>query len=93
MAKRPYDLRHANASLQLQAGLDPAEIAKRMGHSIRVLLSTYAHWVDNGRDAANAKMDAVWGRSSGSSIKALTSVNTLEIHGPATGQDDENAAA
>ncbi|GAA5058479.1 integrase [Thermocatellispora tengchongensis] len=93
VAKRPYDLRHANASLQLQAGLDPAEIAKRLGHSIRVLLTTYAHWVDNGRDAANAKMDAVWGRSSGSSIKALTSVNALEIHGPATGQDGETAAA
>jgi len=40
-ARRPYDLRHA--SLWLASGAPPAEIAARAGHSVRVLLSIYAH--------------------------------------------------
>ncbi|MGP3913888.1 hypothetical protein [Nonomuraea sp. 10N515B] len=35
VARRPYDLRHANASMLIAAGVDPAEVARRLGHSIR----------------------------------------------------------
>ena len=42
-ARRPYDLRHAALSLWLASGAPPAEIAARAGHSVRVLLTTYAH--------------------------------------------------
>ena len=42
-ARRPYDLRHAALSLWLASGAPPAEIAARAGHSVRVLLSIYAH--------------------------------------------------
>jgi integrase len=42
-ARRPYDLRHAALSLWLASGGPPAEIAARAGHSVRVLLTIYAH--------------------------------------------------
>ena len=40
---RPYDLRHAALSLWLASGAPPADIAARAGHSVHVLLATYAH--------------------------------------------------
>jgi hypothetical protein len=42
-ARRPYDLRHAALSLWLASGAPLAEIAARAGHSVRVLLTIYAH--------------------------------------------------
>src|ERR1039457_2537749 len=42
---RPYDLRHAALSLWLASGAPPAEVAARAGHSVRVLLTTYAHCI------------------------------------------------
>src|ERR1700730_4607958 len=44
-ARRPYDLRHAALSLWLASGASPAEIAARAGHSVRVLLTIYAHCI------------------------------------------------
>ncbi len=44
-ARRPYDLRHAALSLWLASGAPPAEIAARAGHSVRVLLTIYAHCI------------------------------------------------
>ena len=41
----PYDLRHAALSLWLASGAPPAEIAARAGHSVRVLLTIYAHCI------------------------------------------------
>jgi len=43
---RPYDLRHSFVSLRLAEGRQPVWIAKQAGHSLRVLLSTYAHLID-----------------------------------------------
>jgi hypothetical protein len=43
--RRPYDLRHAALSLWLASGAPPAEIAARAGHSVRVLLTIYAHGI------------------------------------------------
>jgi integrase len=43
--RRPYDLRHAALSLWLASGAPPAEIAARAGHSVRVLLTIYAHCI------------------------------------------------
>jgi hypothetical protein len=41
--RRSYDLRHAALSLWLASVAAPAEIAARAGHSVRVLLTIYAH--------------------------------------------------
>jgi integrase len=40
---RPYDLRHSFASLLLAEGRQPVYVARQLGHSLAVLLSTYAH--------------------------------------------------
>ncbi len=44
---RPYDLRHSIASLWLREGIDAVTVARWMGHSPQMLLSTYAHVVDD----------------------------------------------
>jgi len=41
--KRPYDLRHSFASLMIQAGYSPVELAAEMGHAPTLTLNTYAH--------------------------------------------------
>jgi len=43
---RPYALRHSFVSLLLAAGRQPVLVAKQAGHSLAVLLSTYAHLID-----------------------------------------------
>ena len=40
---RPYDLRHSLASLLFLEGVNPAEIAETMGHSVQTLLDVYTH--------------------------------------------------
>lgn len=56
LAERPYDLRHGGVSLWLRSGVDPAEVARRAGHSIAVLLKVYAKCMDGGTDAANKRI-------------------------------------
>ncbi|MFD9691047.1 tyrosine-type recombinase/integrase [Kitasatospora sp. NPDC059088] len=56
LAKRPYDLRHAGISLWLRSGVDPAECARRAGHSIAVLLRVYAKCLDGAMEAANSRI-------------------------------------
>ena len=48
---RPYDLRHAAVSLWLHEGRSVVEVAAWLGHSPALCLSTYAHVVDELRDA------------------------------------------
>jgi integrase len=43
---RPYDLRHSFASLLLAEGRQPLYVARQLGHTFAVLLSTYAHLID-----------------------------------------------
>jgi len=43
---RPYDLRHSFASLLLAEGRQPLYVARQLGHSFPVLLSTYAHLIE-----------------------------------------------
>ncbi|GAA4629805.1 hypothetical protein GCM10023196_052650 [Actinoallomurus vinaceus] len=42
MAKRPYDLRHTCLSIWLNVGIPPKQVAEWAGHSLDVLLRTYA---------------------------------------------------
>lgn len=46
LAGRPYDLRHAYATLLLNAGVPPKEVALRMGNSVEVLWKVYAGCLD-----------------------------------------------
>lgn len=46
IAVRPqYNCRHTYATMCLMAGMNPAFIADQLGHSIQVLLTTYAKWL------------------------------------------------
>lgn len=47
--QEPYAGRHTRASELLSTGVDPADAAKQMGHSIEMFLRTYAEWVEKFR--------------------------------------------
>ncbi|WP_181800927.1 tyrosine-type recombinase/integrase [Streptomyces shenzhenensis] len=66
LAARPYDLRHAGVSFWLSSGVDPAEVARRAGHSLGVLYRVYAKVLAQSQERANRKIDAAleeWGES------------------------------
>ncbi|MEU7051289.1 tyrosine-type recombinase/integrase [Streptomyces eurythermus] len=58
LAKRPYDLRHAAVSTWLSSGVEPQLVAERAGHSVAVLFRVYAKFLNDGDEAANAKISA-----------------------------------
>ncbi|SMF35833.1 integrase [Pseudomonas sp. LAIL14HWK12:I11] len=48
--RRQYDTRHTYATLCLMPGMNPAFIANQLGHSVEMLLSTYAKWISSSSD-------------------------------------------
>lgn len=54
---RAYDLRHSAATTMLSAGVNPAEVARRLGHSIDMLMRVYASVFADERERANQLMD------------------------------------
>lgn len=58
--RSPYETRHTYATMMLMAGMAPAFCARQMGHSVEQFLSTYAKWIDGGRnDVEMAKLEAL----------------------------------
>lgn len=54
-----YNCRHTYATMCLMSGMNPAFIAGQLGHSVQVLLSTYAKWLNSANDWAElAKLEA-----------------------------------
>jgi integrase len=62
VAERPYDLRHGCATIALGEGLPPTEVAHRLGHTLEVLLTVYAHWLRSGEREASARLQAMYDR-------------------------------
>jgi integrase len=58
---RIYDCRHAAATTWLKAGVPLGEVARRMGHSVETLVSTYVGALDGDEAVANKRIDAVLG--------------------------------
>lgn len=52
-----YDLRHAAATMMLRAGVPPAEVARRLGHSVDILMRVYAGVLTDERDRSNALIE------------------------------------
>lgn len=52
-----YDLRHAAATLMLRAKVPPAEVARRLGHSVDVLMRVYAGVFQDERDRSAGPAD------------------------------------
>ncbi|WP_081016604.1 MULTISPECIES: tyrosine-type recombinase/integrase [Pseudomonas] len=48
--RRQYDIRHTYATMCLMPGMNPAFIANQLGHSVEMLLSTYAKWISSSSD-------------------------------------------
>jgi len=46
----PYNCRHTYATICLMSGINPAFIAQQLGHSVQMLLSTYARWINSSND-------------------------------------------
>jgi integrase len=61
LVRRPYDLRHAAASLWLNAGVPATEVARRLGHGVAVLLRVYANCIDGGDDTDNDRIGGALG--------------------------------
>jgi integrase len=61
LARRPYDLRHAAASLWLNSGVPATEVARRLGHSVAMLLKVYANCVDGQQGEMNDRIDGALG--------------------------------
>lgn len=49
-ARNQYNCRHTYATMCLMSGMNPAFIAGQLGHSVQVLLSTYARWLSSSTD-------------------------------------------
>jgi integrase len=56
---RVYDCRHAAATTWLQAGVPLGVVARRLGHSVGTLVSTYVGAIAGDDDIANDRIDAV----------------------------------
>ena len=46
----PYNCRHTYATICSMSGMNPAFIAQQLGHSVQMLLSTYARWINSSSD-------------------------------------------
>lgn len=46
----PYNCRHTYATICVMSGMNPAFIAQQLGHSVQMLLSTYARWLNSSGD-------------------------------------------
>ena len=58
---RVYDCRHAAATTWLRAGMPLAEPARRLGHSVETLVSTYVGALDDEEHIANERVDTLLG--------------------------------
>ena len=47
--------------LWLNAGVPPTEVARRLGHSVAVLLKVYANCIDGGEDGVNDRIGGALG--------------------------------
>ena len=56
---RIYDCRHAAATTWLRAGMPLAETARRLGHSVETLVSTYVGALDDEEHVANQRVDTI----------------------------------
>jgi integrase len=55
---RVYDCRHTAATTWLQAGVPLGEVARRLGHSVETLVSTYVGALSGDEELANQRIEA-----------------------------------
>lgn len=57
LLQRPYDLRHSGVTWRLNSGVPPNEVAAWAGHSVEVLMRTYAKCMTGMDDVWIARMN------------------------------------
>lgn len=63
--RKPYNTRHSYATMMLMAGMTPAFCAAQLGHSVGMLLGTYARWLDGAHNTLEMqRLEAVLDRDS-----------------------------
>ena len=55
--RQVYDCRHAAATTWLRAGMPLVETARRLGHSVETLVTTYIGALDDEEHTANQRID------------------------------------
>ena len=58
---RVYDCRHAAATTWLRAGVPLGEVARRLGHSVELLVATYVGAIEGDEALANERIQATIG--------------------------------
>ncbi|NIV38131.1 MAG: tyrosine-type recombinase/integrase [Anaerolineae bacterium] len=68
--RRAYNTRHTYATVCLMAGMNPTFVANQLGHSIQVLLSTYARWIHGDQSEQEMKkLGQNWDKGKGRRTK------------------------
>ena len=62
---RVYDCRHAAATTWLRAGVPLGETARRLGHSVETLVSTYVGALEGDEELGNVRIEAELHRYNG----------------------------
>ena len=62
---RVYDCRHAAATTWLSAGVPLGETARRLGHSVETLVSTYIGALEGDEELGNERIEAELQRGNG----------------------------
>jgi integrase len=92
LARRPYDLRHAAASLWLNNGVPATEVARRLGHDVAVLLKIYANCIDGQEGEINDRITAALAAGHDrETLPAATAVDTAAQPNPRTRRGPEPA--
>jgi integrase len=76
LAATPYDLRHAAVSTWLNGGVPATTVAEWAGHSVEVLLKTYAKCLDGGDATIRGRVQAALGHRAGENFCRYSGKNT-----------------
>jgi integrase len=77
---RVYDLRHAAATTWLRAGVPLGEVARRLGHSVETLVSTYVGALQGDDTAANTLIDSALATTRERIVEAPVSSRPLPVN-------------
>ena len=89
LGRRPYDLRHACLSTWLNGGVAPAQVAEWAGHSVEVLLRTYARCLDGQHDIAKRRIMEALDDTPSDDKPGSTEVDDADHGSPVDGRDQK----
>ena len=79
---RVYDCRHAAATTWLMAGVPLGEVARRLGHSVETLVTTYAGVLAGDEALANKRIDDVLSTTGANRARRARRASSLRTETP-----------